>query len=74
MPVFVFVFLEKTYGKMESRTKTSNKESLKRAQRRCNNRKKETAEEANNQKKKMLKKWQKSENWTLQKKQIIGRK
>ena len=38
----------KKLGKMESNTKTSNKESQKKAWQRCNNRKNETTEEANN--------------------------
>jgi len=38
----------KKLGKMESNTKTSNKESQKKAWQCCNNRKKETTEEANN--------------------------
>jgi hypothetical protein len=37
---------------MESNTKTLNKERLKRAERRSNNRKKETTEQANNGKRK----------------------
>ncbi len=43
-------FKGKNLGKMESNTKTSNKESLKKARQRSNNRKKETTEEANNRK------------------------
>jgi hypothetical protein len=43
-------------GKMESNTKTLNKESLKRAERRSNNRKKETTEQANNRKRKIAEK------------------
>ena len=59
---------------MESNTKTSNKESLKRSERCSNNRKKETTEQANNQKRKIAgKKRQKREKWKVQNKEIIGR-
>jgi hypothetical protein len=52
IPTLFFFFL----GKMESNTKTLNKESLKRADRPSNNRKKETTEQANNWKRKISEK------------------
>ncbi len=58
---------------MESNTKNSNKESLKKAQQRSNNRKKETTDEANNRNKIIAQKRQKSKNWRLQNKQIFSR-
>jgi len=56
---------------MESNTKTLNKESLKRAERRSNSRKKETIEQANNWKRKIAEKWQKMGKWKVQNKEII---
>jgi hypothetical protein len=54
VPKLIIIF--KKIGKMESNTKTSNKESLKRARQCSNNRKKETTEQANNWKRKIAEK------------------
>jgi len=66
VPTLIFLI-----EKMESNTKTLNKESLKRAERRSNSRKKETIEQANNWKRKIAEKWQKMGKWKVQNKEII---